>query len=145
MERADGKLVMGNKRNKVEFARELRKEQTDTEKRLWWILRDKRFAGYKFRRQYVFRGFIIDFYCSSARLGIEVDGPVHSKQKEYDLERQKVIEANGIKIIRFNNSDVYSQPEMVLCMILDSLSGCPLHNCGEGGPRAKRVVGEVRP
>ena len=115
-------VVMKRKiRTKIEFARELRRKQTRTEEVLWWLLRNNKFLGYKFRRQYVLRGFILDFYCSSARLGIELDGKVHLKQKDYDVARQKYLENYGIKLLRFTNSEVYNEPERVLQTILNHL------------------------
>jgi very-short-patch-repair endonuclease len=61
----------------VEIARDIRKEQTDAENELWQRLRGRRLADYKFRRQYAIGRYIADFYCSEARLIIEIDGPIH--------------------------------------------------------------------
>jgi len=68
------------KRIKIALARKFRKESTGAEERLWWLLRNRFMLGFKFRRQYLFRGFIIDFYCPQARLAIELDGGIHEKQ-----------------------------------------------------------------
>ena len=78
--------------------------------------------GYKFRRQYIFKGFILDFYCPQAGLGIELEGGIHQKQKEYDESRQKLIEDHGIKLLRFTNKEVFNEPEKVLQTIVDNLS-----------------------
>ena len=69
------------KLRKILKARELRKELTETEKRLWKYLRDRRFFNKKFRRQHIFRGFILDFYCPEEKLAIELDGPMWSSVK----------------------------------------------------------------
>ncbi|MCX5750558.1 MAG: DUF559 domain-containing protein [Candidatus Saganbacteria bacterium] len=120
------------KRRKMLRARELRKESTKAEQILWPCLRNRRFFGKKFRRQYVFYGFILDFYCPEYKLGIELDGPVHLKQQEYDALRQKIIEEQGVKIIRFSNKEVVANINNVLCIIKNHLCfPSPLEN-GEG-------------
>jgi len=138
------------KRIKVITARELRENQTKAENVLWWLLRKKNF-GCRFRRQHVVKEFILDFYCPSARLGIEIDGGIHLKRKDYDKARQEIIEAQGIKIIRFANSKVFNDPQGVIQEIQKNLlnSALSIPN-GEGGPRANpdhigmsRGVGEV--
>jgi very-short-patch-repair endonuclease len=110
-------------RVKVIRARQLRKKQTKAEERLWWILRNSNFLGYKFRRQHVFRGFILDFYCPRARLGIEVDGRIHEKQKDYDNARDQILESHGIKIIRFSNVEMLYNSVRVINAILKQLPG----------------------
>ena len=141
------------KRVKVVLARKLRENQTKAENVLLWLLRRKNF-GCKFRRQHVIKGFVLDFYCPSARLGIEIDGGIHLKKKDYDKERQEVIETQGIKIIRFKNAQVFYDPQLVIQKIQNNLQK-PLNSAlsipnGEGGPRANpdyigmsRGVGEV--
>jgi very-short-patch-repair endonuclease len=87
------------------FARKLRKEQTDAEKLLWSLLRDRRFCGFKFRRQYPACGYILDFYCHDAGLAVELDGGGHGleEQRLYDDERTKILESVGIRVIPFLN------------------------------------------
>jgi very-short-patch-repair endonuclease len=86
-------------------ARKLRRESTPAEDHLWFFLRNRKLAGYKFRRQQPLEGFIIDFYCDDAKLGVEVDGLIHTlkEQLEYDEQRTKFLSEFGIKIIRFAN------------------------------------------
>ena len=98
------------------FARELRKEQTDAENLLWYILRGRRFCGFKFRRQYPIHGYILDFYCHDAGLAVELDGGGHNdeEQHRYDEERTKILEAAEIRVIRFWNNDVHNSFEDVL-------------------------------
>ena len=110
---------------KILLARELRKEQTETEKILWQYLRDRKFQGKKFRRQHVISGFIADFYCPEEKLVIELDGSVHLTQKEYDNERQKIIEDLGIKVLRFKNKDVQCKIKKVLLTIKNNLNPSP--------------------
>jgi very-short-patch-repair endonuclease len=89
-------------------ARKLRRESTPAEDHLWFFLRNRKLAGYKFRRQQPLEGFIIDFYCDDAKLGVEVDGLIHTlkEQLEYDEQRTKFLSEFGIKIIRFANDEV---------------------------------------
>jgi len=109
------------KLDKILKARELRKELTEAEKVLWKYLRDRRFFNKKFRRQHVFRGFILDFYCPEGKLAIELDGPIHLKQKDYDLLRQNCIEELGIRILRFKNSDLKNNLKNALQTIKQAL------------------------
>ena len=111
-----GILNFGAKRETFEFAKELRKRETDAEKLLWKHLRNRKCAGLKFRRQHPVKEFIIDFYCHELLLGIEIDGSVHDtdEAKEYDINRQAEIENLGILIIRFSNQQVLNSILKVL-------------------------------
>jgi very-short-patch-repair endonuclease len=102
-------------------ARELRKESTEAEKKLWKYLRDRRFLNNKFRRQHIIDRFIVDFYCPEAKLAIELDGSIHLQQKDYDLLRQNAIENAGIKILRFKNREVLNDIKNVLISIKNHL------------------------
>ena len=99
-------------------ARELRKEQTPAESHLWSALRGRVLGGYKFRRQHPIGTLIVDFYCQEVRLVIEVDGPVHNRQKEYDAIRTTWLEEHGYCVIRFTNEEVLNNLEQVLERIL---------------------------
>ena len=107
------------------FARQLRKNQTDAENLLWYILRDRRFCGFKFRRQYPLSGYILDFYCHDAGLAVELDGGGHTsdEQRMYDKERTKIIEAAGIRVVRFWNNNVLNSLEDVLEELYAQLHG----------------------
>lgn len=99
---------------KKQFARTLRKEQTKAEKTVWELIRNRKFRGFKFRRQHVVEGFILDFYCHELRLGIEVDGSIHYKRKDYDRARQDVVEAEGISFIRITNKEIMGNKRAIL-------------------------------
>ncbi|MBL7164110.1 MAG: endonuclease domain-containing protein [Anaerolineales bacterium] len=116
-------IVIGQKvsREKLKRARELRQEMTPAEHRLWSQLRANRMAGWHFRRQQIIDGFIVDFYCHKAGLVIEVDGPIHQKQKVEDAERAEVLSARGLRILRFTNREVMNNLRQVLQTILDTL------------------------
>jgi len=96
------------------FARELRKEQTPEEALVWDKLRSRKFKGLKFRRQHVIEGFVVDFYCHELRLAVEIDGPVHNKQKDYDTLRQMLIESKNIRFIRITNNEVHRNINILL-------------------------------
>jgi very-short-patch-repair endonuclease len=90
---------------KLQRAKELRREMTPAEKILWEELRANK-LGVHFRRQQVIQGFIVDFYCHRAGLVIEVDGDIHDLQKEEDERREKVLAEMGLRIVRFGNDEV---------------------------------------
>lgn len=92
-------------KEKLQRARELRREMTPAEKILWQELRANK-LGVHFRRQQVIAGFIVDFYCHKAALVIEVDGDVHDLQQEEDARREKVLSEMGLRIVRFRNEEV---------------------------------------
>ena len=107
----------------LDFARQLRKQQTDAENLLWYLLRGRRFCGFKFRRQYPTCGYILDFYCHDAGLAVELDGGGHldEEQRLYDEERTKVLVSAGIRVVRFWNNDVLNSLEVVLEELHDHL------------------------
>jgi very-short-patch-repair endonuclease len=95
--------------------RDLRKKSTLAEKLLWEKLRNNN-LGMKFRRQYSVRGYVLDFYCSKARLGMEVEGGIHKSKsvKVYDKYREEYLKAFNIKIIKFKNREVLEQTDKLL-------------------------------
>jgi very-short-patch-repair endonuclease len=88
-----------------DIARQLRRNQTKEEKQLWQALRGRQFAGFKFRRQHVACGHILDFYCAVAKLAVEFDGFQHGtpEKLEKDEIRTKRLSEQGIELIRFWN------------------------------------------
>ena len=96
-------------------SRRLRKNSTDAEKRLWRILRDRRFAGYKFRRQHAMGPYYLDFYCAEAKLAVELDGGRHGfpDKRAQDEERDRYLTSRGILVKRFWNHQVQREPRMV--------------------------------
>jgi very-short-patch-repair endonuclease len=98
------------------FARSLRSNATNAERRLWQGLRRKQVAGFRFRGQVVLDGFIADFACFDARLVIEVDGATHSTDEEIgsDIARSTALAASGFEILRFTNVDIYRNLDGVL-------------------------------
>jgi len=94
--------------SKIRRSREFRLEPTPSERLLWSRLRAHRLNGFKFRRQQIIDGFIVDFYCHAASLIVEIDGPIHDKQQQADFERDRILAAKGLHIVRFTNNDVDS-------------------------------------
>jgi very-short-patch-repair endonuclease len=92
-------------KEKLQRAKELRRDMTCAEKILWQELRANR-LGVHFRRQQIIAGFIVDFYCHKAALVVEVDGNIHDLQKEEDARREKVLSEMGLTIVCFRNEDV---------------------------------------
>ncbi|MBI1830216.1 MAG: DUF559 domain-containing protein [Planctomycetes bacterium] len=84
---------------------------------LWKELRGRRFAGFKFRRQQVFGSHVLDFYCSNARLALEVDGETHLGKEKLDERRNLWLERQTIKVLRFWNSQIYDELESVLELV----------------------------
>ena len=97
-----------------EFARSLRKNQTEAETKLWDELRSRRCGGFKFRRQYIIDNYVVDFACVAAKLVVEVDGPTHEGREKYDALRTKHISKRGYRVIRFSNADIYDELDAVV-------------------------------
>ncbi len=94
---------------------------TPAEKVLWEALRGNRLGGRHFRRQQIIAGYIVDFYCHQAFLVVEVDGPIHKQQVEYDSERDRILREMGLKIIHVTNEDVVNDLPAVLNKIQGDL------------------------
>ena len=99
---------------KVERAKELRRNQTPEEKILWQALRRNQLEGWHFRRQQVIDGFIVDFYCHSVGLVVELDGEIHDQQLGYDRERDEVLARRGIRVLRIRNAEIRRDLSVVL-------------------------------
>ena len=97
------------------LARELRKNQTPQEKKLWNLLRNHQFYGYEFRRQYPISDYIVDFICRKKKIIIEIDGGQHNEPEniEKDLLRTKFMESKGYKVLRFWNNEIDNNIEGV--------------------------------
>jgi very-short-patch-repair endonuclease len=97
---------MKHNRDNERYARQLRKEMTPWERKLWYLfLKD---YSVRFQRQKCIDSFIADFYCFRAKLVIELDGGGHydPDSKQRDLQRTKILEQYGLKVIRFCNTDI---------------------------------------
>ena len=92
----------------VKLARILRNNQTEQEEKLWQLIRNNKFYGYKFRRQFPIGDYIVDFVCLEKRIIIELDGGQHNEPEHirYDNERTAYLERRCYKVIRFWNNEV---------------------------------------
>jgi very-short-patch-repair endonuclease len=106
----------------VQFARRLRRNQTDAERVLWFRLRDRRLDGWKFKRQAPIDRFVVDFFCPDGKLIVEIDGGQHDQDRERDANRTSVLEAMGYLVLRFWNNDVMRNTDGVLETILSALN-----------------------
>ena len=90
----------------------LRQAKTEAEEKLWESLRNRKVMNLKFRRQHPFGNYVLDFYCHEIKLCVEADGSIHDEKDiaEYDTERTKILNENGISVLRFKN-------EMILTII----------------------------
>ena len=99
-------------------ARHLRRNQTDVERQLWQLLRDRRLEGFKFRRQHPIGPYFADFACIAGRLVVEADGGQHLDQAAYDRTRTRFLEASGFRVIRFWNHEILQARDAVLEEVL---------------------------
>ncbi len=102
----------------------LRKNQTPQESILWARLRRKH-LGHKFKRQYSVGPYILDFYCPTKKLAIEIDGSQHLENKEYDQERTDYLSILEIKVLRFWNNEINNNINGIVEKILSELSPSP--------------------
>ena len=107
------------------WAREMRGRMTDAEALLWMLLRNRRIAGAKFRRQHPVGRFILDFYCVELKLGIELDGGQHSEATGYDKFRDDWLSTQGIRTLRFWNNQMLMETEAVLQVIYQTVVDHP--------------------
>jgi very-short-patch-repair endonuclease len=118
--------------NQREFARALRNQATDAEKRLWHFLRAQHLRGRKFRRQAAIGAYIVDFVCFTDKLIVELDGPQHLEPEavEHDKRRTAWLAARGFHIIRFRNQELDENIQLVLDTIgqaIDELEAAHNH------------------
>ena len=104
------------------YAREMRKKMPDAEQLLWYLLRNRRVAGGKFRRQHSIGRYILDFYCVEKKLAIELDGGQHSEQQTYDQHRDTYLKEHGIEVLRFWNNQMLLETEAVLEVIYSKIT-----------------------
>jgi very-short-patch-repair endonuclease len=117
----------------IERARRFRKVETWAEKLVWRWLRDRRFSGYKFRRQHPIGPYHLDFFCEEAELNIELDGRQHGfpDQRQHDLEREKFLQSRGIKTLHFWNSYLRRNAQSIRDTIFNELQARAPHRLPE--------------
>src|ERR1700682_375722 len=112
----------------IHRARLLRRDMSDAEKKLWYHLRGRQMDGHRFRRQVPIGSYIADFACLSARLAIELDGGEHNEESNEALDAQRTegLRAKGYRVLRFWNSDVFTDIDSVTETIFNELQLPPL-------------------
>jgi very-short-patch-repair endonuclease len=126
------KVVSVTSKFRRDRARRLRRDQTDTEARLWEVLRAGRLEDWKWRRQATVGPFIVDFLCLEAALIVELDGGIHADQVEYDARREAYLGRHGLTLLRFRNAQV-----------IDDLAGVSwtiLSACRESDPSRRGAL-----
>jgi ATP-dependent DNA helicase RecQ len=108
-------------------AKQLRRDATAPERILWSALRSRKLGGLKFRRQHPIEPYIVDFFCATAKLIVELDGESHDGREQYDRRRDAFLRSLGFKIIRISNDDVLETLDGVAEFIYRQGSGEPLH------------------
>ena len=115
-------------------ARLMRANPTDAERKLWYILRDKRLNGLRWRRQQVIDDrYIVDFICLEYRVIIEADGSQHAENKA-DVARDSWLNEQGFKVLRFWNADILNNMEGVVETIFVAVQYNAAQTCGDPTP-----------
>jgi very-short-patch-repair endonuclease len=114
----DSDRIRGTTRQIEQAARRLRQQLTPAESALWSALQGRQLKGLKFRCQHPVGRFIVDFYCPSCKLVIEVDGGIHTQQQDYDQDRTEKLQRFGYYVLRFTNDEVMNDLETVLSRIV---------------------------
>jgi very-short-patch-repair endonuclease len=102
-----------------QLARQLRKQSTLSEVLLWQQLNGKQLMGYDFHRQKPIDNYIVDFFCHELMLAIEIDGCTHNDKVECDLNREQRLGQLGVRVLRFQDTDVKQN----LSGVLDAIAG----------------------
>jgi very-short-patch-repair endonuclease len=98
-------------------AKQLRRNQTEAEAKLWSRLRNHQLKSIGFRRQHAIGNYVVDFCAPRQKLIIELDGSQHLEQEEYDVERTTFLESKGYCVLRFWNDQVIKDIDSVLLKI----------------------------
>jgi very-short-patch-repair endonuclease len=107
----------------ISRAKQMRRDATPPERRLWAYLKADQLGGAKFRRQAVIGTYIADFACRTPMmLVIELDGDTHASQQSYDADRTRYLEDRGYRVLRFANRDVMQNVDVVIATIAAALS-----------------------
>jgi very-short-patch-repair endonuclease len=119
-----------------EFARRLRKNPTEAERKLWQLLRHKRLAGFRFRRQQPIGPYVADFLCAPEKLIVELDGGQHfeASHMKHDEMRTRWLVTRGYRVIRFSDRDILKTPHTVTEAIWLALTTPPTASSGRGAP-----------
>ena len=108
----------------VELAKHLRNNSTKSEVILWNYLKGKKMLGFDFTRQKPIDSYIVDFFCNKLMIAIEIDGYSHQLEEEYakDIEKSRRLEELGIKLLRFQDVEVFQNIKGVLQVIENTVT-----------------------
>ena len=112
------KFAKANRKDQKPQRKSLRQNMTPAEATLWQWLKGRGAGGWKFRRQQGIGPYVLDFYCPELRLCVELDGSSHDFKYEYDEERTKYLNEQGIQVIRFPNELVWMNPDGIIAEIV---------------------------
>lgn len=112
--------VLNLSKNLIKAARSLRKESTDIERFLWKHLRRRQLNGLKFRRQQPIGKYSVDFVCFEKQIVVEVNGGQHQEKRDKDIERDRWLQNQGFKVLRFWDNEVLKNIKGVLEVIRES-------------------------
>jgi very-short-patch-repair endonuclease len=129
-------------RAEIRQAREFRRHMSEPEVILWSHLKRLRTRGFHIRRQFPFHGYFLDFVCLARRLVIEIDGCQHADdlQAEHDAIRDRILNRQGFRVLRFWATDVRRDPSRVMDQIVAALEAAPLaHGGGQPALRLNRT------
>ena len=115
-------ISAGLRSRMTEIARQLRRESTKSESILWEALRNRQLEGYKFKRQQTIGSFVVDFFCASESLIVEIDGSIHDLQKDLDRQRQEILESLGLRFVRISSDLVETNLQKTLEIIKQALA-----------------------
>ena len=131
----------GASKDKLQAARAMRAAPTNGEAALWNALRRRGLGGWRFRRQHVIAGYVVDFCCAELRLAVEVDGSVHDAQRADDEQRDENLHMLGVEVMRIGNTDVVTRTDAVLhalavrCETIAERRGFRRRDAGRKPPR----------
>lgn len=122
-----------------QVAWELRRQMTLAEVALWTALQNKQLKGLRWRKQHPVRRFVLDFYCASCKLVVELDGAGHDAER--DAERTALLETHGYRVLRFPNEAVFNNLPSVLARICEAACPAASSLVRESGPLAPPKLG----
>ena len=129
------------------LAQRLRANVTEAEQKTWYMVRNRRILGAKFRRQQAIGPYVVDFFCPEFGLVVEIDGSQHAEEQAgYDRVRTRWLVSKGYKVIRFWNNDVLFEPRTVADAIYHALIERGACEPPQSGPsNASRSPGRTAP
>jgi very-short-patch-repair endonuclease len=136
----EGEGQLPTRKELLTRARWMRAHPTEAEKRLWCMLRDRRLAAFKFKRQQIILPYIVDLVCFTQRLIIEADGSQHADNRN-DSRRDTYLRAQGFRLLRFWNNEVLGDSETVATAIIAALSPSPSQAFGLGPSLSRKGRG----